>query len=336
MTDITTWQPAQTTQATAIDNQTRAVANLRDWATSADAAYMVAERLVQSSFVPAQFKGKPIEACSAILAGLEVGLSPMSALRAFDIIQGVAAPRARTLRAIVQSYGHEIELIESTATRCIMRGRRRGAQDWQKVTWTIDRAKELQLLGKDNWKKQPQAMLVARATSEIANLIAADAILGIGYTAEEVADGSSPEAEPVEAAPSVAPAEGERRMSRATHRAQRQQPTSPKHTPADDAADGEVVDAEVVEEQPADTGEQISPAQQRALFAAFRDAGFTSDARSDEGRAARLAYLSSVVGQDVESTSELTRDQASRCIDALRADATDLANTPTETPEEQA
>ena len=27
---------------------------------------------------------------------------------------------------------------------------------------------------------------------------------------------------------------------------------------------------------------------------------------------------------------------ASRCIDALRADATDLANTPTETPEEQA
>ena len=327
MTDITTWQPAQTTQATAIDNQTRAVANLRDWATSADAAYTVAERLVQSSFVPAQFKGKPIEACSAILAGLEVGLSPMSALRAFDIIQGVAAPRARTLRAIVQSYGHEIELIESTATRCIMRGRRRGAQDWQKVTWTIDRAKELQLLGKDNWKKQPQAMLVARATSEIANLIAADAILGSGYTAEEVADGSSPEAEPVEAAPSVAPAEGERRMSRATHRAQRQQPTSPKHTPADDAADGEVVDAEVVEEQPADTGEQISPAQQRALFAAFRDAGFTSDARSDEGRAARLAYLSSVVGQDVESTSELTRDQASRCIDALRADATDLANT---------
>ena len=67
MTDITTWQPAQTTQAAAIDNQTRAVANLRDWATSADAAYTVAERLVQSSFVPAQFKGKPIEACSAIL-----------------------------------------------------------------------------------------------------------------------------------------------------------------------------------------------------------------------------------------------------------------------------
>ena len=40
-----------------------------------------------------------------------------------------------------------------------------------------------------------------------------------------------------------------------------------------------------------------------------------------------VAYPTSVVGQDVESTNELTRDQASRCIDALRADATDLANT---------
>ena len=110
--------------------------------------------------------------------------------------------------------------------------------------------------------------------------------------------------------------EGERRMSRATHRAQRQQPTSPNPAPADDA--------EVVEEQPADTGEQISPAQQRALFAAFRDAGFTSDARSEEGRAARLAYLAGVTGSPVASTGELTRDQASRCIDALRADATDI------------
>ena len=36
-----------------------------------------------------------------------------------------------------------------------------------------------------------------------------------------------------------------------------------------------------------------------------------------------LTYMSQVVGRAVDSTSELTRDQASRCIDALRADATD-------------
>ena len=122
MTDIATWTPTTVEAAPVFtDNQTRAIANLREWATSADAAYTVAERLVQSSFVPAQFKGKPIEATAAILSGLELGLSPMSSLKAFDVIQGVAAPRAITLRAIVQSYGHEIVLIESTATRCVMK-----------------------------------------------------------------------------------------------------------------------------------------------------------------------------------------------------------------------
>ena len=42
-----------------------------------------------------------------------------------------------------------------------------------------------------NWKKQPGAMLVARATSEACRLVAADAILGIGYSSEEIADGGS-------------------------------------------------------------------------------------------------------------------------------------------------
>ena len=35
-----------------------------------------------------------------------------------------------------------------------------------------------------------------------------------------------------------------------------------------------------------------------------------------------VAYPTSVVGQDVESADELTRDQASHCIDTLCADTT--------------
>lgn len=186
MTEVTPWAP----QNAVSDYSSRAVERLGEWAISAQAAYQVAERLVESSFVPAQFKGKPVEAAAAILAGVEVGLQPMAALRSFDIIQGTAAARAMTLRAIVQSHGHEIEQVEATSSRCVMQGRRRGAHNWQKVTWTIDRAKEMGLTGKDNWKKQPQAMLVARATSEIARLIASDAILGIGYSVEEIQDGA--------------------------------------------------------------------------------------------------------------------------------------------------
>jgi hypothetical protein len=54
--------------------------------------------------------------------------------------------------------------------------------------WTIDRAQKLGLTGKDNWKKQPESMLIARATSEVCRRIAADALLGLPYSVEEIAD----------------------------------------------------------------------------------------------------------------------------------------------------
>lgn len=284
------------------DRQTRALQNLSEWVHAADAAYQVAERLVQSAFVPTTFRGKPVEATAAILAGSEVGLSPMAALRSFDIISGQAAPRAITLRAIVQSYGHEVVLVESTATRAIVAGRRRGTTEWQKSTWTLDRAKEMGLTGKDNWRKQPGAMLVARATSEVCRLVAADAILGIGYTAEELADGATGDpAWTVEPSPAQDAATAPtRRMSRATI------PAPEDATESADTPDH-------------GTGEMITDAQRRALFRAFTAAGYDTDAHSDEGRTARLHHLAELLGRDIESTNDLTKAEASQAIDALTA-----------------
>src|SRR5258706_2009751 len=182
----------------------QSVIALRDWAEAARAAHIVATSLCKTSFVPKEYRGKPDETTAAILAGMEVGLSPIAAINASSPIMGQAAPKAITLRAIVQSRGHEIELVESTASRCIMRGRRAGHDEWQTVTWGIDRAKQLGLLAKkeSQWPKQPTAMLVARATSEISRLIAADAILGIPYSAEELRDQSG-EVDPEQAAPAA-------------------------------------------------------------------------------------------------------------------------------------
>jgi hypothetical protein len=176
---------------TAADQSSRGVARIVQWAESAQAAHDLAVVLCQTSFCPEQFRNNPGEATAAILAGGEVGLSPLASLAAFDIIKGRAAARAITLRAVVLSFGHEIELVESSAARCKMRGRRKGSEGWQEVTWTIDRARGLSLTNKDNWKSQPTAMLLARATSEICRLVAADAILGIGYAAEELEDAIS-------------------------------------------------------------------------------------------------------------------------------------------------
>ena len=189
---LTSYEPNNGVAPT-VDQSSRGAARIVQWADSARAAHNLAVAICRTSFCPEQFRNKPEEATAAMLAGGEVGLSPMASLQAFDIIQGRAAARAITLRAIVLSYGHEIEMVESNERRCRMRGRRKGSEGWQEVTWTIDRAAKLKLTGKQQWQTQPTAMLVARATAEIARLVAADAILGIGYAVEELEDSLGPD-----------------------------------------------------------------------------------------------------------------------------------------------
>lgn len=175
------------------------------WAESARRAASVAVSLAKTPFVPQSLReratnNEPDELAraqavtaanitAAILTGQEVGLEPMAALRSIDIIQGVPAMRAVALRALVQGKGHQVWVVEQTDTRAIVAGRRRGDEHEQRSMWTMDRARALGLVGKDNWRKQPQAMLVARATSELCRLVAADVILGVPYSIEELQDG---------------------------------------------------------------------------------------------------------------------------------------------------
>lgn len=156
------------------------------WAQEAREAGMIATSLARTSFVPASLRGKPEDVTAAILAGQELGLQPMATLRSMDVIQGTPALRAHAMRGLVQSHGHSVQLVESTSERCVMRGRRRGETEWQQVVWTLQRAGQMGLLQKAEWKKQPQTMLAARATGELCRLIAADALFAMPYNSEEL------------------------------------------------------------------------------------------------------------------------------------------------------
>lgn len=159
---------------------------LAQWAIDADQAYQIATKLAGTSFVPTSMRGKAGDVTAAILTGAELGFRPMASLRAMDVIQGTPALRAHAMRGLVQSRGHEVELVESDERHCVMRGRRKGSETWQQVEWTIARAERLGLTGKDQWKKQPTTMLIARATGEICRLIAADVLYAAPYAAEEL------------------------------------------------------------------------------------------------------------------------------------------------------
>lgn len=198
---VATTQPANTLPAPAPNAGTTA---LMQWAQEANLAYDMATKLADTSFVPATLRGKPGDIAAAILAGSELGLKPMATLKAIDVIQGTPALRAHAMRAIVQQQGHHIELLESRDDYCKMRGRRKGEERWQEVEWTSARAQLMGLLGKNEWKKQPKTMLVARATGELCRLIASDALHGMPYAAEELEGVAHAEFVPQKAPLSVA------------------------------------------------------------------------------------------------------------------------------------
>jgi len=180
-----------------------AVSPLVVWAFEAKQASQIASSLARTSFVPASLRSRAQSRnteeeerarqeevnniTAAILAGMELGLKPMATMRSIDIVQGTPTLRAHAMRGLVQAAGHEVELLESTPTLCRMRGRRKG-EAWQAVTWTIERAQSLGITGRDQWRKQPQTMLVARATGEICRLIASDVLYAMPYASEELTD----------------------------------------------------------------------------------------------------------------------------------------------------
>ena len=265
------------------DQQPTPGVDLELWARQATGAAIYAERVCSTTMAPAAYRGKPAEATAAILAGAELGFSPMASLRAFDNIQGTPAPKALTLRAVVQTAGHEVVTVEQTPTRAVVKGRRRGDTDWQTSTWDIARAKLMpQFKTNANYLTNPAAMLVARATAEVCRWVASDAIMGMPYAAEEIADQPAFAVE----APAV------RRLT---------------------AAD---LDAPAAIEQAGPDAELVTREQQKAMFKLWADLGYGTE----EDRPTRLQLTARFIGADaIESSNDLTRDEADRVIDKLRA-----------------
>jgi choline dehydrogenase-like flavoprotein len=266
------------------DQQPAPGVDLELWARQSTGAAVYAERVCSTSMVPAAYRGKPAEATAAILAGAELGFSPMASLRAFDNIQGVPAPKAMTLRAVVQAAGHEIRVVESTAQRAVVEGRRKGATEWNAPSvWDIERAKKMpQFKSNPNYQHNPAAMLLARATAEQCRWTAADAIMGMPYAAEEIGDH-----------PQLAPSPIARRLTAADLDAE-------PATPAIEAADG---------------GEPLTDQQRKRMFALWADLGYAGD----ENRAFRLERTAKILGLTgpLESSSDLTRAEADQVIAAL-------------------
>jgi hypothetical protein len=142
--------------------------------------------LVRSGFLP-HGVNTPEKAISIVMKGRELGIPPMYALSNIAVNNGKPTASAELMLALVyRDHGDEaVKVIESTAERCTVAYRRRGWQEPELFSFTIEDAHCAGLLGKDNWRHYPAAMLRARCISAVARFAFPDTIAGL-YTPEEL------------------------------------------------------------------------------------------------------------------------------------------------------
>lgn len=292
------------------------------WARQVQDVARLADYIAQTDFVPEALRNQPAAVAAAILAGREIGLGPMASLQHLHVIKGRPSMSAQMMRALVLAAGHTIRVHESTTTRCVLVGARRGGPE-QAVTWTMDDARKAGINGHGQWQTYPRQMLLARATAELCRAMFPDVLGGMAYTPEEADDMTEATVAPLEA---PTPTRTVRRTRKAA--TPKTPPPADVQTEAPPLPAGEpreMTDSATVamghdgrRPSPPDTppampgGDRlISPDQRAALHARLREWGRL------EPRSLKLRTLSGLAGRELVSTAQLTPDEITGILDTL-------------------
>lgn len=235
MTDHTT-EPYEGSAELAIARPVSRTVDLRDQVTDSWTDVYLEHAELARFLAPAQglvpeSLRTPAKIMAATMLGREVGITPMAALNSIYIVEGKAGFSAEMMRALVLQAGHDLVVKHSDRTRCEIWGRRKGGEEWTKVSWTIQEAQQTQvflskdkgwgpLAAKAQWRSWPTEMLLARATTRLVRMIFADVIHGM-RSVEELRDMTEiVDAEIVEEGPPVVEPVQRRRASRPAPRTQ--------------------------------------------------------------------------------------------------------------------
>ena len=147
----------------------------------------LAEVLAKSTLLPEGLQGKVPDVVVQILAGQELGLSPMAAIRGIHIVAGKPIIAADTMVALVLRSGlaEYFACIEDTDASVTYETKRRGSPIAQKLSWTVADTKRAGVQLKDNWRTFPRAMMKARAKSALARDVYPDVLAGC-YDPDEI------------------------------------------------------------------------------------------------------------------------------------------------------
>jgi hypothetical protein len=135
-------------------------------------------QIVQSPACPVK---NAADALLIVMTGAELGIPPMQSLRGLHVIKGRAVLSADAIAGVVRKSGlcASLALVELTNERCVYKTTRRDDPAEQVYTFSLDDARQAGLLGNDNYKKHPRAMLRARCIAAICRAVYPDALMGV-------------------------------------------------------------------------------------------------------------------------------------------------------------
>jgi len=172
---------------------------------SIDDVQKTAEIMVASGF----FKDATdvAKACVKIMAGQELGISPMAAMRGIHIVEGQPQIGAHLMGAMIKRSGkYDYDVTRQDNEACSIKFLR-GDAELGTSTFTMEDAKRAGLAGRGQWNKYPAAMLYSRTLSQGARMYCPDIFLGSIYYEGEIEEAKAIERNvtPKDAAPPDAP-----------------------------------------------------------------------------------------------------------------------------------
>lgn len=248
-----------------------------------------AETVSRAALLPQAYRGKPADILIATGLGNAIGIAPAQALYEIYVVNGRPSPSANLMAALVRRAGHKLR-IQGDDTQCTATIVRADDPDYpMSATWTIKKAQDAKLTGKDTWRQFPGAMLRARAISEVVRMAAPEAVMGMEYSREEV--------EQIDDRPTAAATPAAKPKGMAGLRAAVATEPEPDEEPPAQA-----------ETLPVD--EPDARYWRKRLFATLNERGI---ADADEQRNG----IGHILGRPIESRSELSEEDAERVVSHL-------------------
>jgi hypothetical protein len=146
-----------------------------------------AETLVKSGFLPVAIN-TPEKALAIMQKGRELGIPPMEAMSSINVIQGKPSVSPQLMLALARRTGEVEDLQMDVSDKVANVTVKRKGQSSYTTTFGIKEATDLQLIAKDNYKKQPGVMFQWRALAQNLRVTFPDAIAGL-YLVEEMTGG---------------------------------------------------------------------------------------------------------------------------------------------------